>query len=178
MYPFKQFSLGELKAIKNNAHKAVGNPIFYIVFTFPYCELIQKYVPKSITPNLITWMGLFSILTSFTLTMIFDWSLTNPPRFLHLINAFSIFLYITTDSLDGIHARKSQQCSPIGKILDHFVDSCNMFYITVMLCSCLRTGYSSVFIFLSLCTISGFYIAELIEKFTGYLKFGSISGAS
>lgn len=178
MYPFENFSLGKLKKITNNQHNAAGNPILYTLITRKYCEYLQKFTPEYITPNLITWIGLISMLTSFGFTMALDWTLKNPPRVLHLINAFTLFIYLTTDSLDGIHARVTKKCSPIGKILDHFIDSCNMPISFLTLCSSLKLGYSSIFFMISICGFAGFYIAELIEKFTGYLRFGFISGAS
>ncbi|ELA40767.1 uncharacterized protein VICG_02196, partial [Vittaforma corneae ATCC 50505] len=178
MYPFKKFSLGELKGISSNTHKPVGDPVLYRLITRRYCEFLQKHVPKSITPNTITWIGLLSITASFLLTVMLDWTLKNPPRFLHLVNGISVLVYLTTDSLDGIHARKSNQCSAIGKILDHFVDSNNVFFCLVMLCSTLKIGYSQIFVCLFLCMLSGFYIVEIVEKYTGYLKFSTISGSS
>lgn len=178
MYPFKKFSLGELKGVSGSTHKPVGDPILYRLITRRYCEFLQRHIPASVTPNTITWIGLLSVAASFLLTVALDWTLKSPPRYLHLVNGISVLVYLTTDSLDGIHARKSNQCSAIGKILDHFVDSNNVFFCLVMLCSTLKVGHSQVFASLFLCVLSGFYVAAIVERHTGYLKFSAISGAS
>lgn len=178
MYPLKKFSLGELKSITTCVHKAAGEPILYRLITKPLCTRLQKYVPKKITPNTITWVGFLVMLAGFILTMIFDYRMVNPPRFVSLANAIFTLIYTVTDSLDGIHARGSNQCTPIGKIIDHFIDSSGIFFILVTLSSSLRVGQSPVFASLFASLLSGFYVSLVIEKFTGFTIFSSFSGSS
>lgn len=178
MYPFKKFTLGELKGISRNIHKPQGEPILYRLITRPLCGAIQKRLPAAVTPNTITWIGFLVVLTGATLAMVFDWTLTNPPRFLNLLFSLVCFIYLITDSLDGIHARASKQTSPFGKILDHLMDSCSSFWLTIMLASSLRIGYSAIFNCLVLTLLSGFYVAGLVEKYTGSMVFSIVSGAS
>lgn len=178
MYPSREFTMVELKNISQNTHKTAGVSVLYRYFTLKYCEAIQKKLPAFIMPNSITWIGLLPMLICFISILLFDLKLMVQPRILSLFNAFSIILYITTDSLDGIHARKTNQCSCLGKVLDHFTDSIVAFISVLALCSSLRIGYSVLFINLFTCTMLGFYLAEISERHTGILRFGSISGAS
>lgn len=178
MYPFKKFTLGELKEINKNKHSSSGIPIMYKYITLPFCEFLQKFVPKTFTPNMITLIGLFSVLLSFLITFFSDWKLENPPRILHLLNAILLFVYLTTDSLDGIHARKTNQCSVSGKILDHFVDSFAIIFSLIGISSTLKIGYNTIFPLLLVCFSTGFYTALISEKFTGSMHFASFSAVS
>lgn len=178
MYPSRNFTIDELKTISQSSHKSLGVPFLYKYFTSKYCEIIQSRLPKYVKPNTVTWLGLIPMLICFTSTILFDLKLENPPRALSLFNAISIVFYITTDSLDGIHARKTDQCSSLGKVLDHFIDSIVAFISVLTLCSSLRSGYSVLFINTLVCTMFGFFVAEISERFTGILRFGSISAAS
>lgn len=178
MYPFKTFSLKEMKNIIRNEHKSVGEPILYTLFSKKYSEIIQTLIPSEITPNFITAVGYVSMLISYISTFLFDRNLVGGPRFLPLLNFVTLFIYITTDNVDGVHARKTNQCSPVGKVLDHFIDSNAVFYVVVTLCSSLKFGISPALFWLFLCMMSGFFVAVINEKFTGILNFSIISGAS
>lgn len=177
MYPFKRFSLGELRNINASQHRAVGNPLVYDFLIRPYCTLLQKAIPKTVAPNTITWVGFVAMAASFFATMYSDPLLTGPCRWLSFLNAVSTLVYITTDSLDGIHARATGQCSPLGKILDHFVDSIAVLFAAITLCSSLRMGYSAIAQTIIASIMLGFYVAALSERYTGYMRFSPISGA-
>ena len=177
MYPLKKFSLGEMKGFIRNKHQTVGEPILYKLFSKKYSEIVQKCIPACIKPNFITILGFIVMFSSFLLNVWFDGKLENYPKYLPLVNAFSILFYITSDSVDGIHARATKQCSPIGKLLDHFIDSNVLFFTLVGLCSSMKTGISSIFLCLFFSLFTGFFIDEIAEKFTGVLVFPPISGA-
>lgn len=178
MYPFKTFSLGEMKKIIKNEHKAVGESILFTLFGKRYSIWVQSYLSATITPNFITIVGYVAMLTSYLLTFLCDKTLKDCPRILPLINFIASFIYITTDSVDGVHARNTNQCSPVGKVLDHFIDSNAVFYVVITLGSSLKLGISSTLFWLFVCMMSGFYMAVISEKFTGILKFSLISGAT
>jgi phosphatidylglycerophosphate synthase len=44
------------------------------------------------------------------------------PSSVLVLNAFSMFWYQTMDAIDGKQARKINNCSPLGQILDHNFD--------------------------------------------------------
>lgn len=178
MYPLKKFSLGELKGISSHIHKPIGDPILYRLITRPVCEFIQKRIPAKIMPNTITWLGLTATLLGALLAMTFDWSFDHAPRIIHLAYAVIMMFYIITDSLDGIHARNSKQSSPLGKILDHCSDSWTTNSSMVMLGSSMKTGFSPVFKCIMITTLIGFYIAAMVEKYTGSMVFSNFSGGS
>lgn len=176
MYPLKKFSIGDIKNIRACNHKSVGAPITFKYLINPFCVYVQYRIPACISPNTITWIGFFSMMTSFFAILCFDSNLTNPPKLLSLFNAIAIIIYIMADSIDGIHARNTNQSSPLGKVLDHFVDSFCVFAAWLSLCSALRLGYSTLSISFLYALLLGFYLAEIDEKYTGILTFSIISG--
>lgn len=178
MYPIKKFTIGELKKIGTCQHRAIGNPILYRLILSPLCFWLQKYIPATIAPNTITWIGGLSMLISYIFNTIFDPNLTEVSIPLSLLNIICILTYILTDSLDGIHARNTKQSSQIGKILDHFIDSFSTFACFISLASALQLGHTTLGFVILLTMLLGFYIAEFSEKYTGFLKFSIISGAT
>jgi len=176
MYPLEKFRIGQLKNMRLSSHSSSGNPFFYKLAICPFCIYLQKFIPNYVSPNAITWIGFISMMTGFLAILRFDSDLSNPPRLLSLLSAFSILVYILTDSIDGIHARNTKQSTQLGKIVDHFVDSFAVFAAWVSLSSALRLGFSITAFFYLFCMLLGFYLAELGEKYSGCLKFSSISG--
>ncbi len=77
---------------------------------------VQTFIPTNIHPNIITLMGLFSV--------IIGYAFKNLP-YGNICMGFAVFMYMNFDGLDGIHARKIKQTSVIGEYLDHLVDLCN-----------------------------------------------------
>jgi phosphatidylglycerophosphate synthase len=44
------------------------------------------------------------------------------PQWVWLLSAVSMFWYMTLDATDGKQARRTDNCSPLGQILDHNLD--------------------------------------------------------
>jgi cytidyltransferase-like protein len=104
----------------NNYSKYKYNSEDNTFFTLLYKPLwinMQKLIPTYIHPNIITLLGLFSIVVGY-----FFKNNTYGNYFL----ALSIFLYLNFDSVDGIHARKIKQTSIIGEYFDHLIDLINL----------------------------------------------------
>jgi cytidyltransferase-like protein len=93
---------------------------------------LQSYIPRKIHPNILTLMGLISVILSYILNKNNNYS--------NIIMAIGIFNYINYDGIDGIHARNTKQTSIIGEYMDRLIDLCvagligsyifNMFGIT------------------------------------------------
>ncbi len=83
----------------------------------PAYEWVGGLVPRSITPNQLTLMGLFSAALGSALLV--WWPATTAC----FVAGILIFLYETFDALDGIHARNTGQSSPFGGYLDAVIDS-------------------------------------------------------
>ena len=60
------------------------------------------------------------------------------PWHVWLINGLAIFWYQTCDAIDGKQARRTDNCSPLGQILDHNLDQITFTTMMIAVCSCLR----------------------------------------
>ena len=81
-----------------------------------FFEFIQSNIPEYIHPNMITISSLIVMLFGFTIENIFSGILGS------IIFSIGMIYYMISDSVDGIHARKTKQTSIIGEYLDHVGD--------------------------------------------------------
>jgi len=88
-----------------------------------YFTFVQRFVNPSVHPNILTFLGLLSVLISYTFR---GWSSTTM--------AIGVFLYLTFDGIDGIHARATGQTSVIGEYADHVFDLINAGLISIAFC--------------------------------------------
>lgn len=88
-----------------------GSYIYRFVLS-PFYDQLVKIFPRWIHPNMITLLGgVFSFCSVFALLRGIPWA------------AFALFTaYHMFDNMDGKHARRTDQCSKLGGILDHYVD--------------------------------------------------------
>jgi phosphatidylglycerophosphate synthase len=76
---------------------------------------------------LIQTLGIFVIL-------FYDTSLTQQlPTIIYVFFAFLMFCAQTFDAIDGIHARNTDRCSPLGQLMDHGCDAFSNSFFIVML---------------------------------------------
>ncbi len=68
----------------------------------------------------MTMCGLIFPLLHFAVMVYYDWTFTATlPRWVFALGTFAIFWYQTIDAVDGKQARKTDNCSPLGQLLDH-----------------------------------------------------------
>lgn len=68
----------------------------------------------------MTIMGLIFPLFMFFALLYYDWTFSAIlPNWVFLLGAFSLFWYQTIDAVDGKQARKTDNCSSLGQLLDH-----------------------------------------------------------
>jgi phosphatidylglycerophosphate synthase len=87
------------------------------------CEPLLPHIPAWVHPNVITlithaiaWMTALLALASPQLSPL--------GRAFALIGAgIGMFLSMIGDCLDGLHARRTNQCSKLGELLDHWLDA-------------------------------------------------------
>ena len=89
----------------------------------PWWEFVTNRLSKKVAPNLITLCGMIVPIAAFTLYYSYDMTMDAVlPMSVLLLNGFSIFWYQTLDAVDGKQARRTDNCSPLGQILDHNLD--------------------------------------------------------
>jgi len=68
-------------------------------------------------------MGMVMPITAFVNMVYYDFKFeTAVPASVLLLNGFSMFWYQTMDAIDGKQARKTDNCSCLGQLLDHNFD--------------------------------------------------------
>ena len=121
----KYFTIEDIENYKNYKYKSEDNTFLTQQYNKIWVQL-QKCIPSFIHPNIITILGLFSIIIGFVLMKNYN---------CNKIMGSSILLYMGWDSIDGIHARKIKNTSIIGEYFDHLIDMVN----TGMITDCLLT---------------------------------------
>lgn len=94
------------------------SPLYNDVIS-PVCDRIVEFLPRSLSPNSLTIIGLASVISSFFLLI----SIGKGSRELYLVSAALWFLYGIIDNLDGKQARRLGVSSKCGEFMDHAIDS-------------------------------------------------------
>lgn len=86
-------------------------------------EPVARRIPRWVHPNWITYGSLLTVCLSFVLSVAAPH--LEPGRALaaRLVAGVLILGYLLTDSLDGMHARRTGQTSSLGEVLDHWFDA-------------------------------------------------------
>lgn len=68
----------------------------------------------------MTIAGLIFPLLQFAALLYYDWTFTQVlPNWVYLLGSFALFWYQTIDAVDGKQARRTDNCSSLGQLLDH-----------------------------------------------------------
>eukprot|EP00917_Polyrhabdina_sp_WS-2016_P011445 GHVP01025191.1.p1 GENE.GHVP01025191.1~~GHVP01025191.1.p1 ORF type:complete len:371 (+),score=21.05 GHVP01025191.1:359-1471(+) len=143
----------------------------------PLYNNIAQFIPPAVRPNQITVIG---ILTTFIYSMGLLYKnpsfSSNPNPTLFLLTPMFLFFSMLCDSLDGIHARRTDQTSPLGHFLDHGLDSLNCTFISIIQSQSVSSGKSRITISNLYLIYLGFIASAWEEYYTGVNYFGFISG--
>jgi cytidyltransferase-like protein len=97
-------------------------------------------------------------------------------RITSLISAVLIFFYQTLDAIDGKHARRTKNSSPLGEIFDHGCDAIGTLFILLTISTNLGITHTNTLFYI---TQSGMilFLMEHIKAFkTGVLVFNQYDG--
>ena len=98
-------------------------------------------LPDRLAPNALTLLGLVFPIISLVTVCYLDPSFTQTlPCWVWFLSVFADFWYQTIDAIDGKQARRTDNCSPLGQILDHNLDQITFTCMMIHVCSCLRIG--------------------------------------
>jgi len=90
----------------------------------PFWNFIaNKCLPDSLAPNALTLMGLIFPLISTAAIAYYSIAFESIlPHWVVFLCFFGSFWFQTIDAVDGKQARRINNCSPIGQLLDHNLD--------------------------------------------------------
>mmetsp|Transcript_36744 Transcript_36744/g.84596 ORF Transcript_36744/g.84596 Transcript_36744/m.84596 type:complete len:372 (+) Transcript_36744:49-1164(+) len=136
----------------------------------PWWLCISNHLPRWLAPNLITCTGLLPLVVVQALHWVYCPTFSEPPpRWLYFTGALALFFYQTTDAVDGKQARRIGASSPLGQLMDHGCDAlCSLSHHSqVMLVLLPGPSLQPLLVITSLMT--GFFMAQFEEFFTGVL---------
>ena len=149
------------------------NPLtpFERIFYDPYWNfLANKCLPDWLAPNALTIMGLIFPLMTLVAIGWCDPSFSSPlPAWILLLSWFGDSWYQTIDAIDGKQARRIDNCSPLGQLLDHNLDQISFTVMMIHVCSTLLTGSDILrIILLTPGVMSAHYSIEYRTHFTNW----------
>eukprot|EP00347_Sterkiella_histriomuscorum_P015671 403356136 len=157
-----------LENIKNYQYKTNGLTYIETHFYEYFWNFILSLLPRSLAPNMMTLLGLVFPLIHFFILLYYDWTFTATlPNWVHLHAVWMVLWYQTIDAVDGKQARKTDNCSSLGQLLDHNLDQISYTIIFLNVCATCKTGSNWFLIFLVMPPIfTPHYSIEFRKHFT------------
>lgn len=122
-------------------YRAVDNSISTKLLN-PFWNWVVSLVPDDVAPNILSLAGLLCIIHSYYLTYLYG---TTYPGLVCILSACLLFAYQTLDAIDGKHARKTQNSSPLGELFDHVCDNIGIVFIVMTITECLNAyGFPTI----------------------------------
>ena len=106
----------------NVIDKSLTTKIFY-----PLWKSAVELVPSYVAPNILSLSGLICILYA---AYIHYFHFETYPRIVRICCVILIQLYQILDAIDGMHARKTDNASPLGELFDHACDNVGVVFLT------------------------------------------------
>lgn len=118
------------------AYRALDQSKLMPLFARTAVDPVLPWIPAWLHPNVLTLVGHLACWSGFALA----W-LASPPSvtashlptsslLVRVVIAGLFWLYVWCDNLDGAHARRTEQTSNLGEVLDHGLDAPNAFLLT------------------------------------------------
>jgi len=147
----------EKDELSKYSYNVVDNSITTKLLT-PYWNKVTKYVPDYVAPNVLSLSGLLLTIYSYYITYNYSHAY---PRTVALICAILLFAYQTLDAIDGKHARRIQNNSPLGELFDHACDSIGTIFVTLTVSTTLGISSSSILFYITQSALMLFLMEHL-----------------
>ncbi len=148
-------------------------PIFYKLFVLPLADRL----PARVAPNDITFLSQLFAFIPAAFALAFASQADLAPYWYLLIPGIGFLGYIILDHLDGTHARRTGQSSPLGELTDHWCDAWNGALVPFAWSMCWGgIQYPMVTTFLAITGALAYTFAVSEHKATGVMKLDKIGG--
>ncbi len=166
--------MSEIEAKKPAAYRVQDDELLLDFYKKLLWNRIVPRIPASVAPNTLTILGQICGVLSAIAT---GAAIAGAPIF-YLVSAVLLLAYLTFDNIDGAHARRTGQCSPLGEFLDHGLDGIASAAILIVTGLVLTLDHTWLVL---LCVLGAFgFVALFWEQFrTGLLvipRFSSTEG--
>lgn len=167
------------QALRDYKYAGVDLSYIYRYILTPMNEVLVKFIPRWVAPNLITLAGLFVCV----LCHIVVWHHTNDygasgplPPWVCAYVAATLIAYQTLDNLDGKQARRTKNGSALGLLFDHGVDALNTTIVSQTFAAVVQAGPTWRLAALWFFTFCPFVFATWDEYYTHLLMLGELNG--
>jgi len=133
-------------------------------------DRIVLRLPARLSPDVLTLLGIACAAAAFAVAA-FGRSEAPWPRFLTFI---LIFLHMSLDNLDGLHARRTGRSSARGEFLDHWLDTYNAGFVTLASCLACRLPPGATMAMVAASSIS-FFAVHWAHRHTGRMWTGRVA---
>ena len=161
----------KLENLAKHKYNSTGYSYLDLFLNKVIWEPLSASFPKTLAPNLITFIGLLFVFASYFIMLPYDTSFKHQsPAFILLISAFCHFMYQTLDACDGKQARRINLSSPLGMLMDHGCDSLSTTLMTLSVIQGLGFGLSTNMLVLLTSVHTVFFMAMWEEYHTHYAR--------
>ena len=140
-----------------------------------FWNYLQSLFPSYVAPNVISIVGLLVTLYGWNLCYNFY---NNNPVVIGVCTILCILTYMNLDAVDGIHARKTKNSSPVGELVDHGCDSIGIIFLGLIGCKIFEIHDYTTIWYVTQILCFGFQYAHLNALVNGWLTLGKFTGPS
>ena len=138
----------------------------------PFWTWVVELLPMWMAPNLVTLIGLATLVISYSTMLYHDMTMTQPlPQWTYAFVAFGIFAFQTLDAIDGKQARRTGSSSPLGQLFDHGCDAISWTVTNLTVISFLGLGVSFNSVLSIYASIGPYFFTNLLEYYSGVYVF-------
>jgi len=135
------------------------------------------FTPESIAPNVLTVAG-FLINIFGTLILCLQFPFKSPaPTWTLVVYGLSVFIYQMLDNLDGKQARKIQNSTPLGMIMDHGCDALGLVALGAGITRIFCVDSAALFLVSYVLMVTSFYMSAWVQYHSnGLMILGRFNG--
>ncbi len=116
---YSLLTTNDRRNIKLWKYTVEDHSITTILYT-PFWNWIMQFISYNVAPNVITLFGFICVVLAYGLVTT---ATTDTVKINSFLAALLTFIYMTADAIDGKHARRIHNSSPLGEIMDHMCDN-------------------------------------------------------
>ena len=170
------FSEDDIKAAKGYKYNGKDDSIIVRLIYRSFWNWLIEFFPKSIAPNMITFIGWTFEVVSFVISFCLSDKMTKPlPPWACLMNGICLAIYQCLDNLDGRQARRTGLSSALGQFFDHGCDALTGAFELAKVSMSLQLSHEKAFWFIYVMGI-GFGFTSWEEFVTHAFYLGYING--
>lgn len=151
----------------------VDDPSITTKVLTPFWNKAVQLVPDYVAPNVLSLAGLLLTVYSFYITYLYS---EFYPKLVALVSSILLFSYQTMDAIDGKHARRIKNTSPLGELFDHSCDSVGTIFVILTVATTLGIKSPNILFYVTQAGLMLFLIEHLKALRTRKVTFFVYTG--